>query len=467
MNGERAAGTKTTASSAMRLARVLGRPQVAEVDGVERPAEHAEPHAGVSSGPDVSGRGTRTCSQSAWRSASSPAPVTAEMGSTRRPSSAAARSQRGQRVGLLRGVALGGGHQLRLREQLRVPEARFLPHRVQVRHRVAPRGARGVDHVQQHARALDVPQELQAETGARVRALDDPGDVGHHEAVVRADRHHAQHRRERREGVVRDLRPRRGQRGQQGRLAGVREAEQAHVRHAAAGRAAASAPRPRLPARASRGRAVPVRQEGAVAAAAAAAARDPQPVALRGPPRPAPRPCSASAAMVPGGTWISRSVPFAARAVAGTAVLAARRPGTRCGSAGEAACSGGRRRADGRRRRGRPLRRRARHAGTYGSRRKLTQPRPPSPPFTNILTRSTNIAPAGTLHVRVRRTDVARSREAGPPLLRLGGDDADAEPARAVVLEADHTVGRARTACGPCRDPRSCPGATWCRAGGR
>ena len=47
---------------------------------------------------------------------------------------------------------------------------------------------RDVDDVQQHARALQVAQELMAESGAFGRALDEAGDVGDDEAPVRRRR---------------------------------------------------------------------------------------------------------------------------------------------------------------------------------------------------------------------------------------------------------------------------------------
>ena len=78
-------------------------------------------------------------------------------------------------------------------------------------------------------RALDVAQEARPQPVTLVGALDEPGDVGQHEALFFAHRDHAQARLERGEGVVGDL----GVRGREARdergLAGVGEAHQADV----------------------------------------------------------------------------------------------------------------------------------------------------------------------------------------------------------------------------------------------
>ena len=81
----------------------------------------------------------------------------------------AARSSSGSGVLGARKVALGGRHQLRALEQLRQVAAHLVPDQRQVGGGVASARARGVDHVQQHARALDVAQELEPQAGALVR----------------------------------------------------------------------------------------------------------------------------------------------------------------------------------------------------------------------------------------------------------------------------------------------------------
>ena len=62
-----------------------------------------------------------------------------------------------------------------------------------------------------------------------MRALDQSGHVGDHEAAVVAEADHAEIRRQRREGIVGDLRTRRRHARDERRLAGVREADEADV----------------------------------------------------------------------------------------------------------------------------------------------------------------------------------------------------------------------------------------------
>ncbi len=83
--------------------------------------------------------------------------------------------------------------------------------------------------MQQQPRALQVAQELMAQPGAFRRALDQAGDVGHHEGLLVIDPHHAQVGMQRGEGIVGHLRARIGDVRDKGRLAGVRHAQQAHV----------------------------------------------------------------------------------------------------------------------------------------------------------------------------------------------------------------------------------------------
>ena len=54
----------------------------------------------------------------------------------------------------------------------------------------------------QKARALDVAQELYAQAVAQVRAFDEAGDIGHHEAAEVRELHHAEVRFERGERVA-------------------------------------------------------------------------------------------------------------------------------------------------------------------------------------------------------------------------------------------------------------------------
>ena len=80
----------------------------------------------------------------------------------------------------------------------------------------------------EQACAFDVAEELEAEAGAFVRALDEAGDIGHH-VGVEAHFDHAEVGLERGEGIVCDLRRRAGDGAQQRRLAGVRQADEPDV----------------------------------------------------------------------------------------------------------------------------------------------------------------------------------------------------------------------------------------------
>ena len=85
-----------------------------------------------------------------------------------------------------------------------------------------------VDDVHDGGAALDVAQEVVAETAALAGALDQTGDVRHGERGV-TGLHHAQVGHQRGERVVRDLGPGARQRGDQAGLAGAGEADQADV----------------------------------------------------------------------------------------------------------------------------------------------------------------------------------------------------------------------------------------------
>ncbi len=68
-------------------------------------------------------------------------------------------------------------------------------------------GAR-IEQMDQEARPLEVAQEPIAEPRARVRPLDEAGDVGDDEAPLVRQPNRAQVRDQRREGIVGDLRAR-------------------------------------------------------------------------------------------------------------------------------------------------------------------------------------------------------------------------------------------------------------------
>ena len=137
-----------------------------------------------------------------------------------------------------------------------------------------------VEQVDEQARALDVAQEAVAEPDAVARALDQAGDVRHHEAAL-VEGDHAEVREERGERVVGDARARGGDAAQQRGLAGVGQTDQPDVREQL--EREAHAPRPAgLARRGVVGRLPGRRREARVAAAAAPAVRGHVALAGRG-----------------------------------------------------------------------------------------------------------------------------------------------------------------------------------------
>ena len=201
------------------------------------------------------GRCASSCCQTASSSAATPSPVTAEMawtGQRERGRPVAQRGQAGRGRPARRscwpprsaaGEASAGVEQLQL-----------VPHGLEVVAGIAARRRRHVHQVDQHLRPLDVAQELVAEAVARVRAFDQAGHVGHHEAAVVAQRDDAEVRRQRRERVVGDLGPRRRDARDQRGLARVGEPDQADVGEQLQLQAQVPRPRPARPARRAAGR---------------------------------------------------------------------------------------------------------------------------------------------------------------------------------------------------------------------
>ena len=68
-----------------------------------------------------------------------------------------------------------------------------------------------------------------SEAEAAMRAFDQSGHVGDHEAAILTESHHAEIRHERREWVIGNLRPRRGNARDHRRLAGVGKTDETHV----------------------------------------------------------------------------------------------------------------------------------------------------------------------------------------------------------------------------------------------
>ena len=137
--------------------------------------------------------------------------------------------QRSDRVrGLLRvlhDVRLGADDERTPLRELGVVGAELLAHGVQV-----GGGVRGgeVDHEDEGPASRDVTQEPMAEALAPMGALDQSGDVGHHEPLL-ARLRDAEVGRQGRERVVGDLRCGRRQPGQERGLPCVRQAHQTHV----------------------------------------------------------------------------------------------------------------------------------------------------------------------------------------------------------------------------------------------
>src|SRR5579883_2282400 len=123
------------------------------------------------------------------------------------------------------GVGLVERHDLLLAREVAAIGAQLGPHGLVGSSDVV---LRAVDQMQQRTAALDVAEEARAQAGAFMRALDEAGNVGHHE-LARAHLHHAEAGMQCRERVVGDLGPGVGGRRQEGRLAGVGQADQADI----------------------------------------------------------------------------------------------------------------------------------------------------------------------------------------------------------------------------------------------
>ena len=88
-------------------------------------------------------------------------------------------------------VALVEGHDLRAGGQHFAVGGKLCVDLFKIFQRVAPLHAGDIHHMHQHARALDVAQEIVPQPRARRRALDEPGDIRRHEGTV-VKLHHAQ-----------------------------------------------------------------------------------------------------------------------------------------------------------------------------------------------------------------------------------------------------------------------------------
>ena len=118
---------------------------------------------------------------------------------------------------------------MRLGGQRRVEQLQFSAQCLDVLDRLATASARDVDDVNEHLRALEMPEELMSEAKPAVRALNQPGHIGDDEASLVAQTDDAEVRRQRRERVVRYLRARRRNARDERGLAGVGESNQTYV----------------------------------------------------------------------------------------------------------------------------------------------------------------------------------------------------------------------------------------------
>ena len=243
-----------------RLGRSAGRVRIARRCGVESaaPRPGSPPSPGSAAGKPArpsdppahaaacrlrcSARSALTCctyGHSVSSSAGTPSPVTAEIAWKVRPERGCVLAQCLEARRIAEDVDAVGGDHLRPggeRQRIRVERIRvghvlleLAADDLEFLDRIPAGGLAHVDDVEQHLGAFDVSQEAMAETLALVRALDQAGHVGHHEAAVVAERDHAQVGHERGEGVVGDLRLGRRDTRNQRRLAHVRVADDAHV----------------------------------------------------------------------------------------------------------------------------------------------------------------------------------------------------------------------------------------------
>ena len=115
------------------------------------------------------------------------------------------------------------------------------------------RRIRNIDQMRQHARALNVAQELDAQSRAQMRAFDQPWHVGDNKGLLLgllADGDHAEIGFQRGEWIIGDLGPRGGDARDQRGLARVGIADEADVGEQLELQAECCAPRPRGPVRA-------------------------------------------------------------------------------------------------------------------------------------------------------------------------------------------------------------------------
>ena len=126
-------------------------------------------------------------------------------------------------------VGLVGNNDLRTRCQKLAVTGKLCVDLLNVVDRVAALTACRVNQMQQQSAAINVAQEVVAQTGTLARALDNARNVGHDEVLLLTDRNHTKVGHQSRKVVVCNLRARRRDHAQQRGLADVREADQTDI----------------------------------------------------------------------------------------------------------------------------------------------------------------------------------------------------------------------------------------------
>ena len=132
-------------------------------------------------------------------------------------------------LGVLGSVHFRGDHDHRLLREFVAEAGEFLHDDFEIMHRVAAGGLGDVDQVREQPRALDVAQELDAESRARCAPSIRPGMSATTKVRKSIELHDAEVWFERGERIVGDLGTGGGNARDQGRFAGVGEADQADV----------------------------------------------------------------------------------------------------------------------------------------------------------------------------------------------------------------------------------------------
>jgi hypothetical protein len=137
-------------------------------------------------------------------------------------------TQSADRIDIGHGIDFAGAQNHRFSSQRLTERRQFAHQHFEIVDRIAP-GFGNIDQMNQQTGALDVPQKLNSEAVAFVRAFDDAGNIGHNERAVIAELNDAEVRFERGERVIGDLGSGGGDARDQRALAGIRKADQTHI----------------------------------------------------------------------------------------------------------------------------------------------------------------------------------------------------------------------------------------------